>query len=451
MSTPTNIAQFIYFIGIGGIGMSALARYFVANGHTVAGYDRTPSAITRDLEAIGVEIVYDSAVSKIPSCYTDSQNTLVIYTPAIPSKHEQLIRFRESKYMVIKRAQALAMIANNSTCLAVAGTHGKTTTASMLGHMLAASGVSVTAFVGGQMTNYKSNLILKGNSVVVVEADEFDRSFMALNPDMACITTMDADHLDIYETAQNLEATFNDFAKAVKGDVFAQTKLQIGNKKVGIADTQAHYYAENVKLVNGAYKFDLVYNGKVLTDLSLALPGRHNLMNAVTALAMALSYGVSERKLVNALASYKGVERRFSIRFKSGTKVLIDDYAHHPTEISAVFDSVKELYPNDEVLAVFQPHLYSRTQDFLPEFVKALSRFDAVVLLPIYAAREEPLQGVTSQVICDGITHQNKKVLKKEELFDYISLATQKVVVMMGAGDIGIEILKIQKQLEYEV
>lgn len=441
-----QIAQ-VYFIGIGGIGMSALARYFHTNGKRVAGYDKTPSVITRDLERLGIAIHYEDLGKAITENYPDRETTLVVYTPAVPGSMGEMLSFRESGYHLKKRAEVLGIIANSTFTLAVAGTHGKTTTSSILGHLLAETAVPVTAFVGGITNNYQSNLIQKGNEVVVVEADEFDRSFLQLDPNIACITSMDPDHLDIYDSQEDFENTFKEFASKVSSDkLFVKNGLPLKGNTVGVADN-AMYSAQHVTIKNGSYVFDFKHPEGVVKDMVFTLPGRHNLFNAVTALAMAISYGVTENLLAAALQTYSGVNRRFSYRINTDALVLIDDYAHHPTEIAAVHQSVREMYPGEPVMAVFQPHLYSRTQDFMADFAKELSHFEKVALLDIYPARELPIPGITSEALLQEITTTDKTLVTKEDLCDLIHDAKYKIVVFMGAGDIGVEVLKITKQL----
>lgn len=328
----------------------------------------------------------------------------------------------------------------------MAGTHGKTTTSSILGHLLAYTEAPVTAFIGGITNNYNSNLIQRGNEVVVVEADEFDRSFLQLSPNIACITSMDPDHLDIYDDQEDFENTFKEFGSKVSSDqLFIKNGLPLKGNTVGIEDN-AMYSAQNISIANGSYLFDFKHLDGVIERMSFGLPGRHNLFNAVTALSMALAYGVKSELLPKALQTYTGVNRRFSYRINTESFVLIDDYAHHPTEIAAVYQSVKEMYPEETVLAVFQPHLYSRTQDFMADFATELSRFDEVALLDIYPARELPIQGVSSEALLEKITIKEKAIVSKENLQKIVNESAHKIVVFMGAGDIGVEVLKITKE-----
>ena len=445
MNSLNNISNF-YFIGIGGIGMSALARYFKAAGKNVAGYDKTPSEITRSLNALGIDITFNDSLDEIAALYKNQQNTLVVYTPAVPMTHLGYQYFQQNNFKILKRAAVLGLLTQSKFCLAVAGTHGKTTTSAMLGHLMASCELPVTAFLGGIAENYQSNLIQQGEEIVVVEADEFDRSFMQLYPNIAAITSMDADHLDIDGDSETLQNSFKDFTAQVKEDgvLFIANGLPLDGITVGVEDNSL-YTAINVNIENGAYHFDLKYPGGMLKDLVLNLPGRHNLSNAITALAMALEYGCPADKLAKALVAFKGVNHRFTYRIKTEKQVLIDDYAHHPTEIDAVHNAVREMYPNKRVLGVFQPHLYSRTRDFMEDFARSLSQFDELLLLDIYPAREQPIEGVNSQELLNLITVARKRLVTKENLEAKMKASKATVKVMMGAGDIGEEILKITK------
>ena len=446
--TKLDHIKYLYFIGIGGIGMSALARYFYAEGKTVAGYDKTPGAVTRALEDLGIEITYKDDVENLPEFIKNREETLVVFTPAVPKSHAGYQFFLQKEFVIKKRAEVLGLISKQTFCLAVAGTHGKTTTSSILGHLLSETGAPVTAFLGGIAENYNSNLIQKGGEVVVAEADEFDRSFLHLHPNIACITSMDADHLDIYGDAEALTAGFKTFADQVVagGTLFVQNGLPLEGVTVGVEDN-AQYSAQNIRIQDGAYHFDLHYPDGILENLVFNLPGRHNLSNAVTALAMAIRYGSPISSLAGALFNFKGVNRRFTYRIKTDDLILIDDYAHHPTEIEAVHQSVREMYPGEQVLAVFQPHLFSRTRDFMPQFADSLSMFDEVILLDIYPAREEPIAGVDSQHLLEQIKLSRKQIVSKENLSQAMQNSGARIQVMMGAGDIGEEILKITNLL----
>jgi UDP-N-acetylmuramate--alanine ligase len=439
----------IYFIGIGGIGMSALARYFHANKKHVAGYDRTPSEITNGLLELGVNVHFEDSIANIEDRYLNPETTLVVYTPAVPNANMELTFFRNNGHEVVKRSQVLGLITKSTYCLAVAGTHGKTTTTSILGHLLNACNVEVTAFLGGISENYNSNLILKGNKVSVVEADEFDRSFLTLSPDMACITSMDADHLDIYGEAEALQESFVAFTKKLKpnGKLFIKNGLPIKGITYGIED-DSDYTVLNIKINNGTYVFDVKTPDTTINNIQFNLPGRHNLSNALIALAMAAEYGCPHQQLAKALASYKGVKRRFTYQIKTDGFVFIDDYAHHPEEINAVHQAIREMYPSKSVLAIFQPHLFSRTRDFVDDFARSLSQFDEILLLDIYPARELPIKGVDSKWLLDKIENSKKQLITKEEIVSKIKESHAQVVLTIGAGDIGEEVNNIKQALK---
>ena len=439
----------IYFIGIGGIGMSALARYFVANGKNVAGFDKVQTRITDSLEEVGVKIHFEDSVSLISDEFKDAEKTLIVYTPAIPKSHSELSYFRSNNYHVMKRAEVLGKITENTICLAVAGTHGKTTTSAILGHILEESGVNATSFLGGIAENYNSNLILGGDKISVVEADEFDRSFLQLSPNIACVTSMDADHLDIYGEASALENSFKEFADKVSDTLIVCKGLPLEGLTYAVNE-KADYYADNIKIKNGVYIFDVKTPTEIITNVEFNLPGKHNVLNAVAALAIANNYGVSLQSIAKALLSFKGVQRRFSYKIKRDNLVLIDDYAHHPTEINAVVSSVREMYPDKKVLGVFQPHLFSRTRDFADDFANSLSQFDELILLDIYPARELPLEGITSEWLLSKINIQNKKLSTKDDLLENIKQSNATIKVMIGAGDIGQMVTKIKEGLENE-
>ncbi len=436
----------IYFIGIGGIGMSALARYFKFLGKNVAGYDKTATQITLDLSDLGIHIHFNDEVKAIPEQFLNKEETLVVYTPAIPRDHEEFNHFKDNGFSVKKRAEILGMITKNVYTLAVAGTHGKTTTTAILGHLLKEAGVKVTAFLGGISENYNSNLILEGNEVVVVEADEFDRSFLQLYPDIVAITSMDADHLDIYEKANALEESFVEFSSRAKDHLLICNGLPISGITFGVND-DSDYCAQNIRIDNGTYIFDLKTPHKLIRDLHLNLPGTHNLLNAITAFAIAMLYGTPTTSLAKALFSFKGVQRRFSYQIKTKNLVYVDDYAHHPTEINALHQAVREMHPGKKVLAIFQPHLYSRTRDFAEDFATSLSQFDQLLLLDIYPARELPIEGITSEWLLEKIEANDKKLVIKENLIEEIIKSNPEVVVTIGAGDIGEEVKSIKEAL----
>ena len=437
----------VYFIGIGGIGMSALARYFKTIGKQVSGYDKTPSILTSELIESGIDIHFEDNISLIPEDYY-VENTLVIITPAVPFKHSEWNYFLERGYQVKKRAEVLGIITQDTFCFAVAGTHGKTTTSSILGHILFESGADVTAFIGGIVENYDSNLIGNGKTVTVVEADEFDRSFLHLHPDIACVTSMDADHLDIYGTSDAIEASFVEFANKVedKNNLFITNELPIEGVVCAVNE-DAVFQAHNIRIENSSYVFDVKTPNESIKDLRFGLPGKHNLMNALMALAMAVTYGTPTDVIARALESFKGIRRRFSYQIKKDNLVYIDDYAHHPTEINAVHQAVRELYPDQKVLAVFQPHLFSRTRDFADNFAKSLSAFDEVFLMEIYPARELPMEGITSQWLMDKMTNKHKKIVSKEDLIPEILANDATVIVTIGAGDLGEMVPSVKKAL----
>ena len=437
----------VYFIGIGGIGMSALARYFKAIGKNVSGYDKTETELTKELQQLGIAIHFEDRIDLIPTDYY-VENTLVIITPAVPIHHSEWNYFLERDFEVKKRAEVLGIITKDTFCFAVAGTHGKTTTSSILGHILYESGVDVTAFVGGIVENYNSNLIGNGKTVTVVEADEFDRSFLHLYPNIACVTSMDADHLDIYGDTASIEASFVEFADKVtdKSKLFIPKGLPIQGVTCAVNE-DANFTAFNIRIVNSQYVFDVRTPSETIVNIEFGLPGKHNLMNALMALAMAKTFGLPNEDIASALHSFKGIKRRFSYQIKTEKLVYIDDYAHHPTEINAVHQAVRELYPGQKVLAIFQPHLFSRTKDFADDFAQSLAAFDEVILLDIYPARELPIEDITSQWLLNKIDNRNKKLVSKQELIPSILQSEAKVIVTIGAGDIGELVSLIKKAL----
>ena len=442
-----NQIQNVYFIGIGGIGMSALARYFQFIGKNVAGYDKTPTMLTEELIAGGMTIHFEDSIAAIPTDYTQ-ENTLVVITPAIPKNHSEWNYLLEKGYVIKKRAEVLGIITQDTYCFAVAGTHGKTTTSSILGHILYESGADVTAFLGGIVENYHSNLIGQGKTISVVEADEFDRSFLHLHPDLACVTSMDADHLDIYGDATAIEESFREFAAKVTDPkhLFIPKGLPLDGTTLAINE-DADFVAHNIRIENSAYVFDVKTPTGTLQNIAFGLPGHHNLMNALTALAMAYTYGTPTGSIAKALASFQGVQRRFSYQIKTDAKVYIDDYAHHPTEINAVYQAVRELYPGKKVTAVFQPHLFSRTKDFVDGFAASLSQFDEVLLLEIYPARELPVEGVNSTWLMRKMTNPNVRLIAKDQLIQTLVENDAPVIVTIGAGDIGEMVPEIKKAL----
>ena len=429
----------VYFIGIGGIGMSAIARYYNVKGYAVSGYDKTPSPLTHALEDEGIGVHYTDDTSFIPE---DKEETLVVYTPAIPKDMGELVYVQENGYRVIKRSRMLGEIATGQRCMAVAGTHGKTTTSTLVSHLFTDSGEGCSAFLGGISKNYDSNLLTHSNDVIVAEADEFDRSFLQLFPEIAVITSMDADHLDIYGDEAHIVEAFKAFASQVSGTVIVKHGLDITSNDTkakiytyAYDNPEADFHAE--PLENG--RFNLHYPGGVIEDCVVGIPGWVNIENGVGASAIGLTYGLDPQKIRKALASFSGVKRRFDMQVNLDGLVYIDDYAHHPNEIAAAISSIKGRYPEYRYTAIFQPHLYTRTRDFADEFAEALSLADRVILLDIYPAREEPIPGVTSEIIFKGITAPEKILMKKEELLEYLqgqSLEGRELFITLGAGDI---------------
>ncbi len=440
----------VYFIGIGGIGMSALARYFKFIEKNVAGYDKTETPLTQELAAMGIAIHYNDDVSAIKDLYKHTENTLVVYTPAVPDVHSEYQYFMANGFEVKKRSEVLGIITKDTFCFAVAGTHGKTTTSCILAHLLNETGTSFTAFLGGISEDFNSNFLFKGSDYSVVEADEFDRSFLRLFPNVACVTSMDADHLDIYGSNEALTKSFHDFVGKLKpgGKLFVRNGLPLKGITYGIED-DSDYCIRNLKIEHGTYIFDLGTPETTLTGVKFNKPGRHNLLNGLVAFAMAIEAGSPPYRLAEALETFKGVQRRFSYKIKEDDFIFIDDYAHHPTEINAVFDAISEMHPNKKVLVVFQPHLFSRTKDFAAEFAKSLSKFDSILLLDIYPAREKPIPGISSSWLLDKIENPNKKLIEKSSIIPEIKAQNPDVLVTMGAGDIGLEVSRIKKEFEY--
>ena len=448
MNPLTNIKR-IYFIGIGGIGMSALARYFNTQGVAVAGYDKTPTVLTADLEKEGIAIHFEDDIHKI-----DKEATVIVYTPAIPIDHAELNYYRDNGYLVVKRSDVLNWITENAFTIAIAGTHGKTTTTSMTAHILRHSGFGCNAFLGGIASNYNTNFWSHEKNVVVVEADEYDRSFLKLAPNIAVVTAVDPDHLDIYGTAEEVLKAFGQFTDKIKvGGTLIQkmgTEFSVddSNKNVfsyGYNKDKASYHTQNLIVVDGSYQFDIAHPGGVMKDVLLNMGGLHNVENATAAIAIGITLGIEEQKIKDAVASFNGVKRRFEYKVKTENKVLIDDYAHHPEELNALISGVRSLYPNEKMVLIFQPHLYSRTQDQAAGFMEVLDKADEVILLPIYPARELPIEGVTSDMLLNGMKLAHKKVMSKEALLEWAKTTSNKLIVMAGAGDIDVCINKVQE------
>ena len=450
----------VYFIGIGGIGMSAIARYFLHKGVFVAGYDRTPSDLTRHLETEGAHIHYEESVEQVPAECKDKGGCLVVYTPAIPETLSELVYFRERGFRVMKRAEVLGLITEHTRGLCVAGTHGKTTTSSMTAHLLKQSHVDCNAFLGGILKNYNSNLMLSDKSdLAVIEADEFDRSFHWLNPYMAVITAVDPDHLDIYGTPAAYRESFEHFTSLIRPDgclvmkkgLQLQPRLQEGTKLYTYSATEeADFFARNIRIGNGDIVFDFVTPDGSIPDVKLGVPVKVNIENGVAAMALAWLNGVTPEEIRRGMETFAGPVRRFDFHLKKDDIVLLDDYAHHPAELKASIQSVKELYPDKKVTGIFQPHLYTRTRDFAADFAASLSLLDELILLDIYPAREEPIPGVTSQIIFDRVTIPNKRMIRKEELLDLVQkeAASFEVVLMVGAGNIDRLVEPVKQILE---
>lgn len=440
-----NNIKAVYFIGIGGIGMSNLARYFMSKGKKVAGYDRTETPLTKELVKEGAEIHYSDSVSLIPEYCKDKDTTLVVYTPAVPSENEEVIYFHEQNFTIQKRAQVLGTITKSSKALCCAGTHGKTTTSSMLAHILKQSHLDCNAFLGGILKNYSSNLMLSDKSeFTVIEADEYDRSFHWLHPYMALITSVDPDHLDIYGTEEDYLKSFEKFttliqqggALVMKHNIKLSPKVGEGVKVYTYSEDKGDFHAKNIKIGNGEIRFDFVTPKEVIDNIQLGVPVRINIENSIGAMALAWLNGATPDELRHAMLTFQGAKRRFDFILKTDKIVMIDDYAHHPQELAASITSVKELYPDRKVTGVFQPHLYSRTKDFADEFAKSLSLLDELILLDIYPAREKPIEGVTSKIIFDKVTCP-KTLCNKQELLPLLENKNDiEVLLTVGAGDI---------------
>ena len=442
----------VYFLGIGGIGMSAIARYYKFKGLEVSGYDRTPSDLTAALEREGIAVHYESRPDLIPA---DTARTLVVYTPAVPKDFPELLFVQEKGYRVIKRSRMLGEIAAGQDCLAVAGTHGKTTTSTLTAHIFTQS-QGCTAFLGGISKNYRTNLLTSHNPVVVAEADEFDRSFLQLFPKIAVITAMDADHLDIYGDLRSYQQAFRDFAAQVSGTLIVKKGLPISPadtkaalKTYHASDPGADFHAENaVADACGHFTYDLRWPGGLVKGIRVGIPGRINVENSVGAAAIALSYGLDPEAVKAAIGSFQGVLRRLDVHLNTPTISYIDDYAHHPAELAAAIASMRDIFPGRKLTAIFQPHLYTRTRDFAAEFAEALSAVDKLILLDIYPARELPIEGVTSQIIFDRVTAPEKVLLTKEELMDYLAKEPLDVLATFGAGNVDRYIQPITDMLQ---
>jgi UDP-N-acetylmuramate--alanine ligase len=443
-----SLIKKVYFLGIGGIGMSAIARYFNHAGIPVYGYDKTSTVLTKQLEAEGVQIHYSDDVNYVQSLNLSPNDTLVVLTPAIPKDHGEWAWLKENGYTILKRSQVLGVLSSSFKTAGVAGTHGKTTTSTMLAHLLKQSKVDCSAFLGGISSNYQSNLLLPSidvsqNSWLVVEADEFDRSFLTLHPSVSIITSTDADHLDIYGEHSALKDSFLAYANRLVegGSIYVKYGLDLVQELKGNVFTyglneNADVFAFNIRINGDEHIFDLNYKGLVIININLGIPGLHNIENSVAASAVALELGVSEDELKSALSSFKGVKRRFEYIIKQKNQVFIDDYAHHPEELRAILGSVKRMYPDKKLVAAFQPHLFTRTRDFADGFAETLSMADELYLLDIYPARELPIEGVNSQMIIDKMSSTNKHLISKQDLVKTIVEQKPELFLILGAGDI---------------
>jgi len=459
--------KYVYFLGIGGIGMSALARYFNVMGKSVSGYDKTRTLLTDELIAEGIPVHFEDNIELISiEARNHKPETLVVYTPAVPKEHSELKYFEKNNYVIKKRSEVLGMITEQSFTIAVAGTHGKTTTSSLIAHILRSSEVDCTAFLGGITQNYGTNLLLseklkkkrsKIKPIIVVEADEYDRSFLTLHPDIAVITSVDPDHLDIYGDQKQMEESYRQFANQVKdGGVLIIKKgvdkiLVIGKSGKKLLTYSLHqssdFYARKIAIKKGQYIFDVVTPEQAIRGMLLGVPGKHNVENAVAAVAVAQQMNVFSGNIKNALTTFKGVKRRFEYHIKTDKLVYIDDYAHHPEELRACISAVKEMYPSKKVTGVFQPHLFTRTRDFANEFARSLELLDELILLDIYPAREKPIEGVTSEMLLKLVSMKNKKLIHKKELVQEIKNRELEVLITLGAGDIDTLVEPIKNEL----
>jgi UDP-N-acetylmuramate--alanine ligase len=467
ISSPTGGQRAVYFIGIGGIGMSALARYFHSKGVRVSGYDKTQTDLTKELEASGISVHYNEDVNVIPK-----EVDFVVYTPAVPEDHAELVYYREHGYKVIKRSDVLQEITKNTFNICVAGTHGKTTITTMTAHILRSSGYGSNAFLGGISVNYGTNFWSSDNNVVVVEADEYDRSFLKLTPDVAVITAMDADHLDIYGDEKNMQDAFIEFGNKIKDDGLLINKfglkrikeVQTNNKiNYSLGNESADAFAFDIKMENGGYQYNVQLPGKTINGFELNIGGMHNVENSVAAITVANYLEIDEEKIKTAVKEFKGVKRRFEYIIPPKQQqvggyvypILIDDYAHHPEELKALLTSARNLFKQRKLTVIFQPHLYTRTRDLADDFAKSLSIADKVVLLPIYPARELPIEGVNSEMILKKIDSKDKELVEKSELVNWMEQYVKnidkefgEVIITAGAGDIDILLPSLKKVIE---
>ncbi len=436
----------IYMIGIGGIGMSALARYFLSLGETVTGYDRSSTPLTDELIREGSDIHFSSDLAYVKEMFPDVENLLVVYTPAIPADHLELSFFRRGGYQIKKRAELLGIISDSGKCIAVAGTHGKTTVTTMVTHLLKVAGIACNAFLGGISKNYQTNAVLSGEEGwMVIEADEFDRSFLHLHPNICIVTSCDPDHLDVYGSVEKLKDTFCQFISQTdpNGHIFHQQDVQLNC--IGTLPTKARSYAleggadfraKNLRLKHGLYLFDVETPEGLIADVGLGVPGLINIENALSVVCLARLLNIGDDLVREALSTFSGVQRRFDVKINRTGMVYIDDYAHHPRELDACIQSVRKIYPDRKITGIFQPHLYSRTRDFAGEFARSLSQLDALILLDIYPAREAPLEGVESALIFDQIDMADKVLIHREQLLPVLEERQPEVLLTLGAGDI---------------
>ena len=431
----------IYFIGIGGIGMSAIARFCKFKGYSVSGYDRTESELTRALASEGIDVHYCDDCSYIPE---DIASTLVIYTPAVPADMGELTYVREKGYKVLKRSQMLGELTRGETCLAVAGTHGKTTTSTMIAHILTEGSAGCSAFLGGISKNYNTNMLVSETPTVVVEADEFDRSFLQLHPSIAAITSIDADHLDIYGDYEHVLEAFREFVSQVSEAVILKYGLPLRKTDISAKvftyhfdDPRADFRSSNLRLdESGHYIYDLIYPGGTLKDIKVGALGWINVENSIAAAAICLCYGMDGQKVRHAIGSFEGAKRRLDLQVSKEGITYIDDYAHHPAELAGAISSIKQIFPDRKITGIFQPHLYTRTRDFAAEFAESLSGLDKLILLDIYPARELPIEGVSSEMIFKDVTAAEKVLLRRDQLMEYLAQEEVDVLVTLGAGDI---------------
>jgi UDP-N-acetylmuramate--alanine ligase len=448
----------VYFLGIGGIGMSALARYFNSTGYAVGGYDKTPSPLTDQLIEEGCEIHFEDLGSDLPQKYQDKETTLVVLTPAIPKDHQEWNFLNKGGFTILKRSEVLGLLTQKLKGLCVAGTHGKTTTSTMLAHILNASTWKCNAFLGGISTNFNSNLLIDQSSpYAVIEADEFDRSFLRLSPFCSIITSADPDHLDIYGSASQFQEGFQLYAEKISKEGFMVIKEGLpfnSSAKVitySVSGNTADFFAESLRIEGDRFLMDVRFSSAVWKDVELGVPGIHNAENALACIALLVSLGMDERQIRSGLQSFLGVKRRFEYIIRDKKFVYIDDYAHHPKEIKALVDSIRLMYPEKRVIGIFQPHLFSRTKDFMDEFAEELAKLDEVILLPIYPARELPMEGVTSHVLLNKIQNSAKKIMEPNQAIDCISVSECDVLLTIGAGDIDRIVSRLKEKIQTQL